>query len=58
MGLYGNLAAAKVLVNAYDTQKGKQQRDWATVSFTRLLHDEEYCRAFMVTNEKYSSSAF
>ena len=24
----------------------------------RLLHDEEYCRAFMVTNEKDSCSAF
>ena len=28
------------------------------LSFTRLLHGEEYCRAFMVTNEKDSCSAF
>ena len=28
------------------------------VYITRLLHDEEYCRAFMVANEKDSCSAF
>ena len=40
------------------SQRGKQRRDSAIVSLTRLLHDEEYCRAFMVTNEKDSCSAF
>ena len=40
------------------SQRGKQRRDSAIVSLTRLLHDEEYCRAFMVTNEKDSCSTF
>ena len=38
--------------------KRENNRDSAIVSLTRLLHDEEYCRAFMVTNEKDSCSAF
>ena len=40
------------------SQKGKQQRYSAIVNLTRLLHDEECCCAFMVTNEKDSCSAF
>ena len=38
--------------------KRENNRDWAIVGFTRLLFDDENCRAFMVTNEKDSCSAF
>ena len=37
---------------------GRQNIDSAIVSLTRLFHDNEQNRAFMVTNEIVSSSAF
>ena len=45
---YGALKSVKV---RFGHTKEKQQRDSAIVSVTRVLHDEEYCCAFVVTND-------